>query len=435
MKLKKYIKLSLIIIFLFGGLLLTHTICYAANGDENNSTNIPSCSYTLPKETSGMSSSYNITIVYYQNKLSFSNNGKYSESVKLSSSYTAKLNDEAKGALKSSNVSFSCPTSVNISIVDNLGASKKYSFSLTSDNSIVESVVDGKNTNGNKLEQCSQNHLNNLKNELNTNFTNEFFNPIYKKLNQIKNIEKTYSNERGQTLITDISYVESQITEATNLYSALLNGIYGSKKQEIIEKYRKYCTFSEDSEALTYVKKREEELLSSIKYVGSDSKSKVRKWMVENGVDIETITEQENSFNKNTTNNLKQASSVQQASDNAISKLIDDIKDNQKILPANCGIFSEIMPYLELIFKWIRILVPIALICFGVIDFTVPILSGDKDALNKATSKFIKRCIIAIIVFFVPTIVEILLNIYNESTGADASTCGLSEKIITSFWR
>ena len=157
--------------------------------------------------------------------------------------------------------------------------------------------------------------------------------------------------------------------------------------------------------------------------------------MVENGVDIETITEQENSFNKNTTNNLKQASSVQQASDNAISKLIDDIKDNQKILPANCGIFSEIMPYLELIFKWIRILVPIALICFGVIDFTVPILSGDKDALNKATSKFIKRCIIAIIVFFVPTIVEILLNIYNESTGADASTCGLSEKIITSFWR
>ena len=188
MKLKKYIKLSFIIIFLFGGLLLTHTICYAANGDENNSTNIPSCSYTLPKETSGMSSSYNITIVYYQNKLSFSNNGKYSESVKLSSSYTAKLNDEAKGALKSGNVSFSCPTSVNISIVDNLGASKKYSFSLTSDNSIVESVVDGKNTNGNKLEQCSQNHLNNLKNELNTNFTNEFFNPIYKKLNQIKNI-------------------------------------------------------------------------------------------------------------------------------------------------------------------------------------------------------------------------------------------------------
>ena len=101
---------------------------------------------------------------------------------------------------------------------------------------------------------------------------------------------------------------------------------------------------------------------------------------------------------------------------------------------ANCGIFVEVIPYLEQVFIWIRILVPIALICFGFIDFTTPILSSDKDALSKATSKFIKRCIIAIIIFFVPTIVSLLLNIYNEVTGVDASTCGLNLNIITKLW-
>ena len=93
------------------------------------------------------------------------------------------------------------------------------------------------------------------------------------------------------------------------------------------------------------------------------------------------------------------------------------------------------MPYLKKAFTWIRILVPIALICFGFIDFTMPIISNDKEALNKATSKFIKRCVIGVIIFFVPTIVELLLDIYNETTGKNASTCGLGKIIINKFWR
>lgn len=111
--------------------------------------------------------------------------------------------------------------------------------------------------------------------------------------------------------------------------------------------------------------------------------------------------------------------------------------DNGTTIESNCGVISDLIPYLKEAYGFLKIVMPIALIIFGVIDFTNPILSNfsrDKDALSKALAKFIKRCIIVIAIFFVPTILGYLLRAYSEATGKDVSLCGLVGMILQN-WR
>ena len=85
------------------------------------------------------------------------------------------------------------------------------------------------------------------------------------------------------------------------------------------------------------------------------------------------------------------------------------------------------LDFINMIFRWIQIIAPIIVIVLGGIDFAGAILKDDKDALKKASSKFIKRLIIAVILFFVPLILSWLLNIFNDVTGAASSTCHIGE--------
>lgn len=59
----------------------------------------------------------------------------------------------------------------------------------------------------------------------------------------------------------------------------------------------------------------------------------------------------------------------------------------------------------------VRIIVPVLLIILGACDFASVVMSDDKDGLKKASSKFIKRCIAAIAIFFVPLVVRTLLKL------------------------
>lgn len=96
----------------------------------------------------------------------------------------------------------------------------------------------------------------------------------------------------------------------------------------------------------------------------------------------------------------------------------------------NCdGILTvEAMEFIEEIIGYIRIFVPILLIILGAVDFGSAVLSQEQDALKKNGSKFVKRCIAAIAIFFVPTIVKLLLNlpgIKGNIILVDDPTCGL----------
>ena len=76
----------------------------------------------------------------------------------------------------------------------------------------------------------------------------------------------------------------------------------------------------------------------------------------------------------------------------------------------------------------IRIAVPALLIILGSVDLGTAVVSDDKDSLKKATSKLIKRCLAAVAIFFIPLIVNLLINLVESSTGTpivDDPMCGL----------
>ena len=60
--------------------------------------------------------------------------------------------------------------------------------------------------------------------------------------------------------------------------------------------------------------------------------------------------------------------------------------------------------------KWIRIIVPILLIVFGIIDFATAVFSSKEDDMKKRRETFIKRIVAAVLVFLAPILVNLLLN-------------------------
>ena len=81
------------------------------------------------------------------------------------------------------------------------------------------------------------------------------------------------------------------------------------------------------------------------------------------------------------------------------------------------------------IFKFLRfgiypisqIGIPILLIIMGSIDLGKAVMSSDDKEIKGATSKLIKRAIAAVAVFFVATIVSLLMNMF-DSSGSEIET-------------
>ncbi len=63
----------------------------------------------------------------------------------------------------------------------------------------------------------------------------------------------------------------------------------------------------------------------------------------------------------------------------------------------------------------IQIGIPILLILMGSIDLGKAVLSSDDKAIKESTSKLIKRVIAAVAVFFVVTIVKLIMNVLSAA--------------------
>ena len=70
----------------------------------------------------------------------------------------------------------------------------------------------------------------------------------------------------------------------------------------------------------------------------------------------------------------------------------------------------------------IRLCVPIFIIFMGAFDLYNTVTSGKSDDLNKGIKTLGKRCIIGLIVFFIPTIINLVVNGLDKSN-ADYKTC------------
>lgn len=88
-------------------------------------------------------------------------------------------------------------------------------------------------------------------------------------------------------------------------------------------------------------------------------------------------------------------------------------------------VLGDAIEYVDWGMTLIRIAAPILLIIFGSVDFAKAVISSDQDVLKKSTSSFIKRAIAAIAIFFVPLIVQLLINASGLGSKIPDILCGL----------
>lgn len=73
--------------------------------------------------------------------------------------------------------------------------------------------------------------------------------------------------------------------------------------------------------------------------------------------------------------------------------------------------------------NYIKIIGPILVVILSSIDFAQVIIKSDEDAMKKAQKKLITRLILAACLFFIPTLVQVMLDIFGITS---SPTCGLS---------
>jgi hypothetical protein len=73
-----------------------------------------------------------------------------------------------------------------------------------------------------------------------------------------------------------------------------------------------------------------------------------------------------------------------------------------------------------------KIAIPILLIGLGVADFTKAVFSNSEDNMKKTQEKFIKRVLIGICIFLIPTLLQFVLTIANSVWGnISVDLCGI----------
>lgn len=87
----------------------------------------------------------------------------------------------------------------------------------------------------------------------------------------------------------------------------------------------------------------------------------------------------------------------------------------------SCGGFTDIpdvLPNLvSLVINGIKIVVPILLIIFGMLDLGKAVTAGKEDDIKKGQSVFMKRAIAAITVFLIVAIVQLIFSLLSQQTG------------------
>lgn len=83
----------------------------------------------------------------------------------------------------------------------------------------------------------------------------------------------------------------------------------------------------------------------------------------------------------------------------------------------------QIVGYVLLVFK---IVIPLLLIVFGMIDLGKAVIASKEDEIKKATGSLVRRAIAAIVIFLLPTLISFIMTAiggFNEEAKADFEVC------------
>lgn len=67
----------------------------------------------------------------------------------------------------------------------------------------------------------------------------------------------------------------------------------------------------------------------------------------------------------------------------------------------------------------IKVLIPIILVAYGMIDLAKAVMSNDEKVMKEAQSRLIKRIIYGVIIFFLVAIVQLIFNMLAKASDGD----------------
>lgn len=79
------------------------------------------------------------------------------------------------------------------------------------------------------------------------------------------------------------------------------------------------------------------------------------------------------------------------------------------------GIDESLPAAIHLIVNVIKIGIPIILIIFGMMDLGKAVMSNDEKEMKGAQTKFIKRCLYAVLIFFIVAVVQFVVGILGKA--------------------
>lgn len=92
--------------------------------------------------------------------------------------------------------------------------------------------------------------------------------------------------------------------------------------------------------------------------------------------------------------------------------------------------YRKPMLFLGKILNFVKIIVPIVIIIFGVLDFYKAITSHKDEGLSKAFKSLIIRAIAGVCIFLIPGIIQLVLNMVNEWSDYENDWCCCTECLL-----
>ena len=99
---------------------------------------------------------------------------------------------------------------------------------------------------------------------------------------------------------------------------------------------------------------------------------------------------------------------------NSVVAVISSLKDNKecKGILGNPDNEDSVAWFLVKILNYLRLLGPLMVLVLSSLDFAKAILTSDDESLKKAQSSLITRLILAALLFVLPTLIEVVLDIF-----------------------
>ena len=99
---------------------------------------------------------------------------------------------------------------------------------------------------------------------------------------------------------------------------------------------------------------------------------------------------------------------------NSVVAVISSLKDNKecKGILGNPDNEDSVAWFLVKILDYLKLLGPLMILVLSSLDFAKAILMSDDESLKKAQSSLITRLILAALLFVLPTLIEVILDIF-----------------------